>query len=131
MCLELNINKTKRIKATNKKSIFAYKALIKVYKGFVSPYESYSYKDGENVSSRKYVGLSANEIMYGEISEGFHCYVSLSDLIKMEKIFRESFSVFKVKINPKDLVAYGKFHNCPSLVCTKLTIDLNKPQLSI
>lgn len=133
MCLILDEAKTKRIKASkSNKPIVAYKELVEspFIKGtFVSPYQDWQFGQGKNKSGRLFTDLSKKELKEKEIIKGFHCYVSLKDLINRRMRFGsyKERAVFKVKIDRKDLVAYGMFGKNPSLVCTKLTIDLKNP----
>lgn len=145
MCLYLNegceskVSKVKKVK----KDVIAYKVMLynSAVKESTSIYRNRSYKwvNGKNTSDRESTKLSEWEESGGSVFRGFHCFATLkgakayylkyfpyydSDIYTMK--------IYRVKINSKDIVAYGtwKFassHRVNCLVCTKLSIDLNKP----
>lgn len=134
MCLYIDSYRSEeavlRIRKANK-PVYAYKVMTLVRNGsgieFCGMYQStFKYKDGLNVSDRQSTIVTIEEKTSCSVASGFHCYMRLKEAMLSEGSDK-TYRFYRVKIEPKDVVAVGTFGGCKSIVCTKFTVDLNKP----
>jgi len=138
MCLTItkeSIEETKELK-TNKKPIIAYKIL---QPNMMSQFKKFQWKLGENISNRPETKLHPSEITLSEVNEGFHFFTDKPKVCPCPCRYPCQYlylypcpyqcsadnlvnKVFKVQIQPKDIIAIGTWNNINSLAATKCTI---------
>jgi hypothetical protein len=138
MCLSVSSKSDQLVQKLRKKNktVYAYKAMTledysyrgKPHRFYVGTYmRSFKYKQGLNISNRRSDSLTPKEKSEGAVYKGFHCFSRLIDAYRSESVAFSYLYFFRVKIDPKDVVAIGEFADKKSIVCTKFTVDLNKP----
>ena len=131
MCL--NIKNVKQSKPT--KPIIAWKVVTKDDMGRIYSLfrDSFVWKNGLNISSRRTTKLTKDEIKWQDVYSGFHCLISRSTAIRCSKSkdvfcncddFVVMKVVMKVVIQPEDFVAIGTFERKQCIVATKVTATL-------
>jgi hypothetical protein len=145
-----------------KTHIIAYKVLIYTTNNMEefyikSPYFSSSFTIGLNISNRGsfikkplkdnrsiYRNLTITEKETNKVNFGFHCFLYEADAIKLQKTiqsyyyrisptFSQEVKVFKVLIDPKDVIITGSWSQitgqkednyvCDSIACSQLTLQ--------
>jgi len=142
MCLTItkeSIEETKELK-TNKKPIIAYKIL---QPNMMSQFKKFQWKLGENISNRESSLLTEQEIKEMHVNKGFHFFTDKPEVCHQLCLYPSPYpcsnlylyprpyqcsadnlvnKVFKVQIQPKDIIAIGTWNNINSLAATKCTI---------
>jgi hypothetical protein len=115
MCLGLNLEKTKELKAKWKESRRTVKIIKELYVGsdgmLVTSYIGepvYLDKNGYLISDREDTYLNPNEIGQKLVAKGIHAYKNAPNIIETNKkdYKKQSFIFVKVEARKKDFVAY-------------------------
>jgi len=125
MCLEINLNKTVKLKnkwkKTPQKQIVCWKVLTQENGAL---YQYFQYKNGWNKSNRVSVGLTEDEEYQKTIYFGFHLFKTRREArsyIKTHYPYMD-YKVVKCIGLAKDFVAVGKYSTRQSLVFTKIKV---------
>ena len=146
MCLEItekSLRETKELKA-QQKPIVAYKILDR---DLGSQFQEFQWEFGENKSGRESADLTKEELERTEVDKGFHfllekpeeclgfklnkdgiCQYQIPCLYRCQRQYQYQYQclssnptnkIFKVEIQPEDLVAIGSWNGFKSLAATK------------
>ena len=136
MCLYFNniSNSQRRDARIQGKPVIAYKILRRAQKKLYGPYrKTFEWKPGLNISDRGEYNYGHGERLTKEeserhyISPGLHLMMNLRDAWREANDLREnpndrSIEVWEVKVDPKQIVAYGNFYGTPALVAHKVEL---------
>ena len=116
MCLYLTSNSARLRKnyRRRKTPVIAYKI---VYDSLCSPYRNFQWStSGKVKSNRRSLKLTIQEKKQREVYKGFHFYM------KKPEITHEWRNVLTCEIQPKDIVAVGRWTGNNCLVATKCSV---------